>query len=185
MTEAVHSATERYGIAFAPGALALVQDFVNTKSIGSTSPDLLDDLESANAWLAAVDHHGTPPTLVTRDLRRLRTVRTEMEALIAGNGSAAGGPADARFDLDDDGRPVLSPSGAGWKWVRAALLCDVHVALLSDTWPRLRLCRNPGCQAAFYDRSKNNSAVWHDLKMCGNAINLRASRARRRATGGG
>jgi predicted RNA-binding Zn ribbon-like protein len=44
----------------------------------------------------------------------------------------------------------------------------------------MRLCRNPTCRAAFYDRSKNNSAVWHDVKACGNAINLRASRARRR-----
>jgi predicted RNA-binding Zn ribbon-like protein len=34
---------------------------------------------------------------------------------------------------------------------------------------------------AFFDRSRNNSGVWHDVAACGNAINLRASRARRRA----
>jgi hypothetical protein len=28
-------------------------------------------------------------------------------------------------------------------------------------------------------RSRNTSAVWHDVRFCGNAINLRASRARR------
>ncbi|MGY3230346.1 putative RNA-binding Zn ribbon-like protein [Luteibacter sp. HA06] len=33
---------------------------------------------------------------------------------------------------------------------------------------------------AFQNRSKNASAVWHDVRVCGNAINLRASRARHR-----
>ncbi|WIX82772.1 CGNR zinc finger domain-containing protein [Amycolatopsis carbonis] len=27
---------------------------------------------------------------------------------------------------------------------------------------------------------RNNSRVWHDVKVCGNIANLRASRARRR-----
>jgi predicted RNA-binding Zn ribbon-like protein len=33
---------------------------------------------------------------------------------------------------------------------------------------------------SFYDRSRNNSAVYHDSRQCGNAIYLRASRARKR-----
>ncbi|MGV9881539.1 CGNR zinc finger domain-containing protein [Streptomyces sp. NPDC003006] len=45
---------------------------------------------------------------------------------------------------------------------------------------RLKTCRNPLCRVAFYDRSRNNSGVWHDVKTCGNAANLRAYRARRR-----
>jgi len=36
---------------------------------------------------------------------------------------------------------------------------------------------------AFFDRSRNNSGVWHDVKFCGNAANLRAFRARQRAAG--
>ena len=35
--------------------------------------------------------------------------------------------------------------------------------------------------AAFYDESRNSSRVWHDVKVCGNPVNARASRARRRA----
>jgi predicted RNA-binding Zn ribbon-like protein len=50
----------------------------------------------------------------------------------------------------------------------------------AGTWMRLKLCHNPPCASAFHDRSKNNGGVWHDVKTCGNAVNLRASRARRR-----
>lgn len=47
-------------------------------------------------------------------------------------------------------------------------------------WRRLKQCHNPDCRSTFYDRSKNTSGVWHSVKVCGNAANLRASRARRR-----
>ena len=57
---------------------------------------------------------------------------------------------------------------------------EVFLAQRADTWKRLKLCHKAACSSAFYDRSKNNSGVWHDVKMCGNAANLRASRARRR-----
>ncbi|MFF1285457.1 CGNR zinc finger domain-containing protein [Streptomyces sp. NPDC058299] len=43
----------------------------------------------------------------------------------------------------------------------------------------MKTCRNPACGEAFYDRSRNGTRVWHDMKTCGNALNLRASRARR------
>ena len=49
-----------------------------------------------------------------------------------------------------------------------------------DIWSRLKLCRNDRCAVSFYDRSRNNSAVYHDSRVCGNAIYLRASRARKR-----
>jgi predicted RNA-binding Zn ribbon-like protein len=49
-----------------------------------------------------------------------------------------------------------------------------------DNWRRLKLCRNDRCAVSFYDRSRNNSAVYHDSRECGNAIYLRASRARKR-----
>jgi predicted RNA-binding Zn ribbon-like protein len=48
-----------------------------------------------------------------------------------------------------------------------------------DIWRRLKICRNEMCSLSFFDRS-NNSAVYHDSRVCGNAIYLRASRARKR-----
>jgi hypothetical protein len=34
----------------------------------------------------------------------------------------------------------------------------------TGTWRRLKQCRASTCRSAFYDRSKNNSGVWHDVK---------------------
>jgi predicted RNA-binding Zn ribbon-like protein len=67
--------------------------------------------------------------------------------------------------------------GHGAGWVTSA---ESHHAQESHTWPRLKICRNELCGCAFYDRSRNNSGVWHDVRECGSAINLRASRARRK-----
>ncbi|MEV0074298.1 CGNR zinc finger domain-containing protein [Amycolatopsis sp. NPDC050768] len=55
-----------------------------------------------------------------------------------------------------------------------------HRAGRLDEWRSLKICRSSACPIAFYDRSRNNSRVWHDVTVCGNIANLRASRARRR-----
>ena len=47
----------------------------------------------------------------------------------------------------------------------------------------MKVCRNPECEVAFWDSSRNTSGVWHDGRTCGNVANLRESRARRSATG--
>ena len=51
---------------------------------------------------------------------------------------------------------------------------------MEHTWRTQKLCRNELCSLSFYDRSRNNSAVYHDSRVCGNASYLRASRARKR-----
>jgi predicted RNA-binding Zn ribbon-like protein len=50
----------------------------------------------------------------------------------------------------------------------------------TDQRRRLKICRNERCQCAFYDRPRNNSGVWHKVRICGNAANLCAYRARKR-----
>ena len=45
------SATSRYGLAPAPGALGLAQDLLNTAPAGH-QPDLLADLASACTWVS-------------------------------------------------------------------------------------------------------------------------------------
>jgi predicted RNA-binding Zn ribbon-like protein len=69
-----------------------------------------------------------------------------------------------------EGQLALSADGAGWR----------QVAQQHELWPRLKACRNPGCSVIFYDSSKNQARVWCNTSVCGNLINLRASRARRR-----
>jgi hypothetical protein len=184
-------ATERYGLAVVPGSLALVQDFLNTRSIMGGQPDLLTTLASTqkwcetavSAWTAARCMNVLTPTIAGRDPSKLRDLRAVISDRLAGELPEAPNPLPglASFEIDDTGQVRWQPTGNGWTWVSSALWGEITLAQASGAWSRLKQCRNPECQSAFYDRSKNNSAVWHDVKVCGNAINLRASRARRRA----
>jgi len=79
-----------------------------------------------------------------------------------------------------DGTARLEPRGDGHRRVSAIALIETFTAQRLDTWRRLKICRNEMCSLSFYDRSPNNSAVYHDSRVCGNAIYLRASRARKR-----
>ena len=79
-----------------------------------------------------------------------------------------------------DGIALLEPRGDGHRRVSAIVLIEAFIAQQLDTWRRLKICRNEMCSLSFYDRSPNNSAVYHDSRVCGNAIYLRASRARKR-----
>jgi predicted RNA-binding Zn ribbon-like protein len=79
-----------------------------------------------------------------------------------------------------DGQLTLSAVGADWRQVAGALLADIFLAQQHDLWPRLKACRNRICSVIFYDSSKNQSRVWCNTLVCGNRVNLSASRARRR-----
>jgi len=145
--------------------------------------------------------------LSDRDLRILLELRSDLQGLVAGAGTAPpvppappvrpappvppaltapkgdGGPTLVRTALvvGPAGTLALRPAGRGLGWFISAVWIQVYLAQQAGTWRRLKLCHNPPCGSAFYDRSKNNSGVWHDVRVCGNAVNLRASRARRRA----
>jgi predicted RNA-binding Zn ribbon-like protein len=173
----------------APGGAAFVQDFLNTKAIASY-PDLLADTELAQKWATSAvqswarsrDSDLHPPALSTADIEKLRILRATIASLIAGD-TAAGddrGAVSASFGLSDTGEVRLEPAGKGWRWLASALWGEILLSQQTGTWRRLKQCHNPDCRSTFYDRSKNNSGVWHNVKVCGNAANLRASRARRR-----
>ena len=91
-------------------------------------------------------------------------------------------PSPASFALSDTGEVRLEPAGSGWRWLASALWGEILLSQQHDTWRRIKTCHNHQCGSAFYDRSKNNSGVWCNVKTCGNAANLRASRARRART---
>ena len=78
------------------------------------------------------------------------------------------------------GAVQLEPNGSGWRWLASALWGEILLSQQAGTWRRIKRCHNHRCGSTFYDRSKNTSGVWHDVKTSGNAANLRASRARRR-----
>jgi predicted RNA-binding Zn ribbon-like protein len=198
------SATSRYGLAPAPGALGLAQDLLNTAPAGH-KPDLLADLPSARTWVSEATAQWSAATglpapevvLDAGDLHLLRAFRDDLREVIAGEHDRAPdtGPAApdtrpaapvlytaaAALQLGADGSVRLHPQETGPQ----ALVMLVLAALFEDqqagTGRRLKTCRNPRCQVAFYDRSRNASGVWHSVRVCGNAINLRAHRERRRS----
>lgn len=186
-------ASGRYALLPAPAGLTLVQDLLNTIAAGR-QPDLLATAELAAPWLdtaargwAAASGGSAPvlPVIGANELPALRRLRDALRDVVR-TGQGGDHPAappltgSLSLTLDVTGRVKAAPRGTtAGGWLRSAVLAEVLEAQQADTWRRLKTCRSDRCAVAFYDRSKNNSGVWHDARMCGNAINLRASRARR------
>jgi predicted RNA-binding Zn ribbon-like protein len=190
-------ATVRYEIDPAPGGLALVQDLLNTAPAGPGGLDLLDRAETALGWwdeARTAWEEATRPTavelvLTETDLHGLRMFRDALRLLVTRDNSADGGTSDrdrslplaaVALRMGDDGQVRVEPRGSGWRAIAAVALIEIMEAQRVDTWRRLKTCREARCRAAFYDRSRNNSKVWHDVHTCGNAVNVRAYRARQR-----
>jgi predicted RNA-binding Zn ribbon-like protein len=185
------AASERYTAARAPVSLQHVQSFLNTRAAGlPAEPDLLASPTSANSWLRVLDWP-TKPRLSTDDLAPLTELRRALQAEVEAGvgGSVRARPSDLSRQLAKlswkmrvkEGQLALIAEGAGWRQVAGPVLSDILVAQQNGQWPRLKACRNPLCSVVFYDSSKNQSRVWHNTSICGNRINLRASRARQRA----
>ena len=96
-------------------------------------------------------------------------------------GRSAETRAAAVLELGSDGSVRLRPEQTGQQELLTLVLAALYEGQHAGTSRRLKTCRNPRCRVAFYDRSRNASGVWHSVRVCGNAINLRAHRERRRA----
>ena len=157
----------------APEPLRLVQRFVNTV-----------DHENDREWIGTAaelaDFLGCEEREV--DLERAHELREALRMLLRANNGA---PLDAgalgavnraaaglRLELDDDGRVAFGADDPLARVVPVAF-----GAILEGTWPRLKACRN--CKWAFYDYSKNRSASWCSMQLCGNRLKTRAYRSRR------
>ncbi|MFI7602891.1 CGNR zinc finger domain-containing protein [Actinoplanes sp. NPDC049681] len=193
-------ASARHGVREAPAGLALLQDLINTRATMSYAPDLLASPDDAQRWLSDAlatwsRVAGLPAPVIllsSTDMRSLRRLRTTFEGVIlAGSGRGpsqddALPPADVPVTLvpDAEGWVRMIPSGRGTRWLASALWAEALLAQQAGLWPRLKLCNNVECRAAFFDTSRNNSGVWHDVSTCGNTANLRAFRERKRLMGG-
>ncbi|HEX2295155.1 MAG TPA: CGNR zinc finger domain-containing protein, partial [Actinomycetota bacterium] len=57
---------------------------------------------------------------------------------------------------------------------------------MSDgTWSRMKACKRDRCRWLFYDHSRNRSAVWCLMEVCGNKEKAAAYRRRKRSTARG
>ena len=177
----------------APGGLGFVQDLLNTRTTRrGTQPDLLAELSSAQHWLDDALARWSvesgvaqaPVVLGDDDLDKLRDLRADLHVLVGQAGREGAGPSIPSATLGaramPDGHVVLEPRGEGCRRLAGLVLIELFNAQHSDAWRRIKVCRNERCGVSFFDRSRNNSGVWHDARVCGNAANLRASRARKR-----
>jgi predicted RNA-binding Zn ribbon-like protein len=172
----------------APGSLRLVQEFVNTLDI-EEERDLLADRGTFAAWLhqRGLAVPGPPPS--DRDIAAATELREALRALLRVNAGGDPDPeaaalvnrmsahAPVRVELGQDGAATLH--GAG---VVAAVLAAAATAMLDGSWTRLKACVDPGCQWAFYDRSRNRSGQWCDMAACGSRQKVRTYRLRQRGT---
>jgi predicted RNA-binding Zn ribbon-like protein len=176
----------------APGALELVRGFVNTLDVDEGIEEL-DSPAALRDWLA---EHGLLRESGARvdepALRRVVELREALRALLMHNGGLELDP-EAPQVLDTAARraglavrfgehaePRLEPSDAGVDGALGRVLAIVADAMEEGTWPRLKVCLADTCQWAFYDTSRNRSAVWCDMRVCGNRQKVRSFRERQR-----
>jgi predicted RNA-binding Zn ribbon-like protein len=175
----------------APGRLELLQRFLNSWN-HELPPDWdrLGTRQKAQAWLR---QHGLvrPATQIsTSDAARLRTLREAIRSLIVARPDgavdaasvstlrAASPTAELVVAVDEKGRTHLEARRPGVDGAVAILLNIVHEAQLTGEWARFKACRQ--CEYAFFDRSKNRSATWCAMSICGNRTKNRAHYRRRR-----
>jgi predicted RNA-binding Zn ribbon-like protein len=93
------------------------------------------------------------------------------------------GQAQPRLEVDVDGRVRLGPDLPARTLADGllGLLLIIRDAQADGSWDRLKLCGNPDCRWAFYDRSHSRRGAWCEMASCGNRVKNRNLRARRAA----
>jgi predicted RNA-binding Zn ribbon-like protein len=174
----------------APGRLALVERFVNTVD-HEHGREVLSEPEHLHRVLDLDPGARLGPA----ELRRAHQVREALRGLALANTgvepdpsvfatleeAAARGGLVVRFV---DGEARLEPTARDLDGALADLVGIVHTAMADGTWSRLKACRREVCGWLFYDRSRNRSAVWCQMAVCGNRVKTRAYRERRPARTG-
>jgi predicted RNA-binding Zn ribbon-like protein len=173
----------------APMPLLRVQGFVNTLDV-EDGTDRLVLPTAARDWLVEAGFLAAGAAEPTpSELELARGVRESIRSLIEGAAGDAGVEPLREVALDHRARLTVGDDGAvGLENGRDVELGDalfellliIHEAQQDGTWSRLRICANPDCRWAFYDRSRNQQGNWCSMAVCGNRLKNRELRARRR-----
>ncbi len=148
------------------------------------------------AWLtdAGLRDLAQTETDFAADLQLARDVRESLRAMIAHN--TDGTPlteaelrpleqvtkqAKPRLEVTADGEVRLGTRTPAQRLADglAGLLLTIREAQADGSWDRLKLCGNPDCRWAFYDRSHSRRGAWCEMASCGNKLKNRNLRARR------
>jgi predicted RNA-binding Zn ribbon-like protein len=177
----------------APGRLELLQRFINSHNHDFPAEwDRIGTPEKARAWLRQTRLVAPGDRISGADVARLRELREALRELaLANHGGqpraaatetirSIAGAAVLGVAVDDAGRTALEPACRGVDGAVATLLGILHEAQLAGDWARMKGCRR--CGYAFFDRSKNRSAAWCAMSICGNRTKNRAYHRRRTAS---
>jgi len=181
----------------APPPLLLVQAFVNTLDLDLRT-DVLAHADEARAWLADAGLRAPDQPDFAADVQLARDVRKSLRAMIARNtdGKPLTGAelrpleqvtsqAGPRLEVIADGTVTLGIEEPAQRLADglARLLLAIRDAQADGSWDRLKLCGNPDCLWAFYDRSHSRRGAWCEMASCGNRLKNRNLRARRAQAG--
>jgi predicted RNA-binding Zn ribbon-like protein len=164
----------------APGRLALVERFANTLDV-EHGREALHSPERLRTLLLELGLLDRDARVTAGDLAAAHDLRDAIRALaLANNGVPTDVALEARLvaRVDDEGG-VLEPERRDAAGALAELVGIVYAAKVDGTWERLKACRRDVCHWLFYDRSRNRSAVWCSMAVCGNRTKTAAYRARR------
>ena len=172
----------------APESLRLVQEAVNT-SDHEHGREWLPTPRDLERWLR---ERGFGASVSRAELDRFHAARDALRSLLIANNDRSPVPQDALRQLeraagrarltltfDADGASELVPGAGSVDGAIGRILAAAHSAVSDGTWRRLKACRN--CHWAFYDYSRNRSAAWCSMAICGNRLKTRAYRQRVRA----
>jgi predicted RNA-binding Zn ribbon-like protein len=152
----------------------------STPVVGGVPADDLADPARARAWLASAGGTGTD-----EELRQVLGVRSALQAIVRGEQPPA---ALAAFVRGAACVPDIADGQVAWTLsvtperrlaVRAVLAWD---ALAKQSPGRLRPCANDECRLFLIDRTRNNTARWCSMAVCGNRLKARRHYQRARPT---
>jgi predicted RNA-binding Zn ribbon-like protein len=164
----------------APGRLRTVERFCNTLDV-EHGREALHDPAALRDLLFELGLIEPDVRVSRRDLAAAHDLRDRLRALaLANNGVPTDVSLEAQLILHvDDEHAVLEPLRGDVDGAFAQLVGIVYTAMADGSWSRLKACRRDVCHWLFYDRSRNRSAVWCSMAVCGNRTKTRAYRARR------
>jgi predicted RNA-binding Zn ribbon-like protein len=171
----------------APGALRLVQAFVNTNDLES-GPDILPDAAALKAWLVDAGILGEDVPVSAEDHLRAIELREAIRELVSAHAGLPHDPAAADVINAIPVRTMLAdpvtrfePVAGGFDGSLGRIVGAIHAGIAEGTWERLKACERDVCRWAFYDQSKNRSGHWCSMAVCGQREKNRRAYRRRRA----
>ncbi len=159
----------------APGSLRIVQEFLNTAD-REHGREWLDSPATLRRWLR---ERGLGAVRVeSEDVTRARALRESLREFIGGTDTRASArlnriAREAGISLRFYASGAELVAGApGVPGALGRILLTVFEAMAEGSWPRLKTC--PNCHWSFYDYSRNRSARWCSMTLCGNRSKTRA-----------